>query len=50
MISAILSLVGHFWSNYISYKSTPYFRTELSGIKVFVIYVGLKYLFIVTEG
>ena len=45
MISAILSRVGHFWFNYVTYKSTPYFWHELSGIKLFVIYVGIKYLF-----
>ena len=45
IISVILSRVGHFWLNCFTYKYTPYFWHELSGLKLFVIYVGIKYLF-----
>ena len=37
--------MGHFWLNCFTYKYTPYFWHELSGLKLFVIYVGIKYLF-----
>ena len=44
-ILVILLRVGHFWLNEFTYKSTRYFLHELSRLKLFVIYVGIKYLF-----